>query len=247
MTTEKNDGRPDCFGKLYDEKDCGECVFGQECKVITILPKSVDKEVDEDLEAAAAAALTAEVKEDDVIDLDTVATDLDTETATVKKAPATKAKKAAKAPATQKAAKAPAKKAKVVEVKNRKPFNELVESGRITPFVDDKTKKTYMQVDDDGVHVYKSQIYHEKNLAEYANSGTNPFKDGSIPAEAFNLLKKGNEITFRDAFKHLKSVFPGKKDATLMNRAADVLSGAHFFGIAKVTRKEGRQKFFQMQ
>ncbi len=238
MTTEKNDGRPDCFGKLYDEKDCGECVFGQECKVITISPNSIDQGVDEDLEAAAAAALTAEVKEDDIIDLDAVATDLDTETATVKKAPATKAKKAAKAPA---------KKANVVEVKNRKPFKELVESGKITSFVDDKTKKTYMQVDDDGVHVYKSQIYHEKNLVEYANSGANPFKDGSIPAEAFNLLKKGNEITFRDAFNHLKSVFPEKKDATLMNRAADVLSGAHFFGIAKVTRKEGRQKFFQMQ
>jgi len=243
MTDQIQDDKPNCFGKLYDETDCVECIFKYECNDGTKLKPVMQLADDEDLEAAAAAALEAE---EEVIEL---AKDIEAEVATDKEPvkEVNEAEKKATPEAKKEAKKKPVTKKNEVEVSNRQPFKTLMDSGKITPFVDETKKKTYMQVKDDGIHVYKSQIYHEKNLAEFANSGANPFKDGSIPAEAFKFLEKGDEVTFRDAFNHLKTAFPGKNDATLMNRAADVLSGAHFFGIAKVTRKVGRQKFFQMQ
>lgn len=164
-----------------------------------------------------------------------------------KPAPAIKKKTTKPETATKKKADKPAETQKdaatTIELENRPTFKELMAAGKIVPVVEGK--KTYMQVD--GKHVYKSQIYHEKNLKELAEKGTNPFKAGSLPAEAFDYLMKGSEVTFRDTFEHLKKLHPDMNDATLMNRAADVLSGAHFFGIAKVTRKEGRQRYFQKQ
>jgi len=238
MTDTKNN--PDCFGLLYDKVACSNCFVATDCQKQSVgdtpAPSNLHTPETDDLEALAAAELEAEQEAEQALEVEAVTK-------------AEKPEKTIQAPPKKKVptVKKPAPKKKLSFI-NRKPFKELMAEGKITSLVDETNNKTYMEVVvGDGVEVYKSQIYHEKNLKQFAATGANPFKPESIPGKAFEFLQKGEEISFSDTFNYLKGTHPDKNDTTLMSRAADVLAGASFFGIAIITRKEGRQKFFKIQ
>ncbi|MBI9085485.1 MAG: hypothetical protein JEZ11_17950 [Desulfobacterales bacterium] len=267
--------KPECFGVLYDEVECVDCELIKECKKKIADDSNPKKMVlDADVEAqaailaadddAASKAVKASVEAAPVVEVVEAAPVVEVvevvEAApvvevveVVEAAPvvevvevveAAPAKK--KAPKAPKPPKAPKEPAAGKKVDNRSSFKTLMAAGKIQSFVAGNGK-TYLKVDDGKEFIYKSQAFNMKNLQTHFDTGVNPFKPGSLNADVFGFLNADKEISFREAFESLKTSHPLKPDSTLMNRAADVLAGAHFFGIARITRKEGRQRFFQLQ
>lgn len=98
------------------------------------------------------------------------------------------------------------------------------------------------------VETYKSGVYRLPQVASVFESSPvkSPFKTGSKFDFVFGMLLGGEEITTAQAVQALQAADPDAKLSTLNTVASDILNGAVFFEIAKVTKVEGRQRFFQI-